>query len=80
MAWFGTRMSQRVRAFPASASRRMVAVCQTVSPSGMRYPISFEESSHSRLALAGSSAYGATPAIVVSERRCTTGASLQSSK
>src|ERR1700752_5084901 len=31
----GTRTSHRVSAFPARASRRMVAVCQTVSPSGI---------------------------------------------
>src|SRR6266404_5949706 len=35
VANFGTRMSHRVSVFPANASRRTVAVCQTVSPSGM---------------------------------------------
>jgi len=37
VAYFGTRTSHRVSVFPASASRRMVAVCQTVSPSGMSH-------------------------------------------
>src|SRR5258707_3469348 len=35
VAYFGTRMSHRVSVFPANASRRTVAVCQTVSPSGI---------------------------------------------
>ena len=37
VAYFGTRTSHRVSVFPANASRRMVAVCQTVSPSGMSH-------------------------------------------
>src|SRR5262245_8382429 len=35
VANFGTRTSHRVSVLPASASRRMMAVYQTVSPSGM---------------------------------------------
>src|SRR5882724_6546092 len=35
VAYFGTRISHRVSVLPANASRRTVAVCQTVSPSGM---------------------------------------------
>src|ERR1700738_4217944 len=35
VAYFGTRISHRVSVLPANASRRRMAVCQTVSPSGM---------------------------------------------
>src|SRR6478672_3367563 len=35
VAYLGTRTSQRVKVLPTNASRRIAAVCQTVSPSGI---------------------------------------------